>query len=293
MAHTKMFTKNFLFIFSVILSLFAFTSCGGNDPDEPEISKYPLTPDTPLDDDDETKYEIVGTWEAQYKWTYSNVIQTIVLEIFRNETYSFVSTSTNDPTPFPGSGKWSYNKDAHSWHLGATSNSMIPGDYILVNGQLILYVYFDDGSSRTIIYNRKNGSGNSGTDTGDTQSKYLKTLLNHKTWSWYKSSYDNGFFTFYDTNQIQFVNSGKSNVGSYGVPVLDARGRFTISGSTLTASYSSVSVDPSLTSSEMSKHFPGWSVGSAKTVRYTIKSLNDEALTITDGSKTWNLEPLF
>lgn len=275
------------------VSMASLTSCGGDDPDEPEIPEYPTNPDTPSDDDDESKYEIVGTWEANYEWKYSGVIETIVLEIFRDETYSFVSTSTNDPTPFPGTGKWSYNKDTHKWHLGATSYSMIPGDYILVNGQLILYVYFDDGSSRTVTYNRKSGSGNSGNNQGGNQSQYLKTLLNHKTWSWYMSSYDNGFFTFYDTNKIQFVNSGKSKMGSYGVPTLDARGTFTISGSTLTATYNSVSVDPSLTSSEMATHFPGWSVGSTKTVKYTIKSLNDNGLTLTDGSKVWNLEPLY
>lgn len=280
------------FIIPMIMGVLV-TSCGGDEPDEPETPEYPNYSDNTTDDYDESKYEIVGTWEANYEWKYSGVIETIVLEIFRDETYSFVSTSTNNPTPFPGTGKWSYNKDSHKWHLGATSSSMIPGDYILVNGQLILYVYFDDGSSRTVTYNRKSGSGNSGNNQGGNQSQHLKTLLNHKTWSWYKSSYDNGFFTFYDTNKIQFVNSGKSKMGSYGVPTLDARGTFTISGSTLTATYSSVSVDPSLTSSEMSTHFPGWSVGSTKTVRYTIKSLNDNGLTLTDSSKTWNLEPLF
>lgn len=130
-------------------------------------------------------------------------------------------------------------------------------------------------------------------DQGDTQPQYLKTLLNHKVWSWYKSTYDNGFFTFYDTNKIQFVNSGKSMIGSYGVPNLDARGTFTISGSTLTATYSDVSVDVSLTNSQMSTNFPGWSVGSTKTVKYTIKSLDDSGLILTDGSKTWILGPLF
>lgn len=156
---------NFL-IYIVIVTIMGLplTSCGGDEPneiDEPEIPEYPTNPDTPIDKDDETKYEIVGTWEANFEWIYSGVIETIVLEIFRNETYSFFTTSTNDPTPHPGTGKWSYNKDTHKWYLGATSSTMIQGDYVLVNGQLILSQYFGDGSSRTIIYNRKSGSGNS------------------------------------------------------------------------------------------------------------------------------------
>lgn len=137
------------------------------------------------------------------------------------------------------------------------------------------------------------GSGNSNNNQGGTQSQHLKILLNHTTWSWNKSSYDNGFFSFYETNKIQFVSAGKSKKGSYGVPNLDARGTFSISGNTITATYGSVSVSTYLTSSEMSSHFPGWSVGSSRTVKYTIKSLTDDFLVITDGTTTWNLEPLF
>ncbi|MCM1483059.1 MAG: hypothetical protein NC043_01910 [Muribaculaceae bacterium] len=283
------YLSRFLFFIVIIMMIgVPLTSCGGDEPDNPE---YPDKNDS-TDEDDEYKYQIVGIWEAKYTWKYSGIIETIVLEFFRNETYSFVSTSTNDPKPFPGTGKWSYDKKTHKWHLGGTSSSMIPGDYVLVNGQLILSVQFEDGSSRTVIYNRRNSSGNSDDNEGSSQSQSQTILIKHKTWSWYKNSYDNGFFTFYDTNKIQFVNSGKSKMGSYGVPTLDARGTFTISGNTLSATYNSVSADPSLTSSEMSKHFPGWSIGKTKAVKYTIKSLDNNGLTLTDGSTTWSLEPI-
>ena len=140
--------------------------------------------------------------------------------------------------------------------------------------------------------NNNSGENDQGGDnTGNNQSQYLQILLKHWNWSWDKGLYDSGFFTFYNQNKIQFLTVGKSQIGSYGIPNLNARGTFSISGSTLTATFNDISVDPSLSSQEMSKHFPGWVAGSSKTVKYTIKSLTDENLTLTDGSKTWYLTP--
>ena len=131
-------------------------------------------------------------------------------------------------------------------------------------------------------------------NTGNTdKSNYLTTLLNHVTWSWWDGIHDNGFFTFYETNKIYYLEAGKSSIGSFGEPNLNALGTFSINGNTLTATYDDVSVSGYLTSSEISKHFPGWRVGQSRTVRYTIKSLTDDELTLTDGTNTWNLEPFF
>lgn len=133
--------------------------------------------------------------------------------------------------------------------------------------------------------NTGSSENNGNSSGGSNQSSYQSILLKYVSWHW-----SGGHFTFYETNKIEFVTTGKDKIGSYGVPYLRARGTFTISGSTLTATYSSVDVYPSLTDSQMSRNFPGWSVGTSRTIVYTIKSISDSELILTDGSKTWTLE---
>jgi hypothetical protein len=85
---------------------------------------------------------------------YSGSVETVILEIYSDCTYAFVTTSTNNPEPFTGTGDWTYDKQTHTWKLGPSTYSFIPGNYSLINGQLILYKSYNDGSSRTVIYNR-------------------------------------------------------------------------------------------------------------------------------------------
>lgn len=136
----------------------AITSCGGgnDEPDNPYIPETPNPPNNPDDSsEDAQKYDIVGIWETDYKWSYST--EHITLDIKTNGTFSASSTYDNGNSPWYGTGTWTYN--ARSWHL-STGDSMISGTYVIINNQLINHQDFADGSSRTVTYVRKDGSGN-------------------------------------------------------------------------------------------------------------------------------------
>lgn len=134
----------------MLLLSIIMVSCGS---DEPEVPKPDDTNvEQPTDDEDSAKYDIVGSWRAQYKWSSS--IETINLDINRDGTLSYISTNdTYDQDPIVGNGRWEYKSSTHQWDF-ATGYSMISGSYSLVGDQLITQTYFDNGSSRTVIYNR-------------------------------------------------------------------------------------------------------------------------------------------
>ncbi|MCM1452289.1 MAG: hypothetical protein NC102_08515 [Clostridium sp.] len=136
-----------------------------------------------------------------------------------------------------------------------------------------------------------NGGNGNGGGSSDKTSETLSVLLEHRAWSWYKGGYDTGFFTFYDKNKTAFGKSGTSAVGSYGVPTLNAKGSFSLSGRMIIANYNDISIDPDVEAAF--KQFPGWTNGGSKTVYYTIKSISDSGLTLSDGTTTWYLEPFF
>lgn len=105
-------------------------------------------------EDESAKYDIVGSWMATYTWAYSGIVETITMEINRDGTLSFLDVSTNGEDPFLGSGNWIYNQSDHNWRL-STSMSLVSGTYRLVNNQLVNAQYFNDGSSRVIIFNKQ------------------------------------------------------------------------------------------------------------------------------------------
>lgn len=105
-------------------------------------------------EDTSAKYDIVGCWVATYTWKYSGIVETITMDINKDGTLSFLDVSTNGEDPFSESGHWEYNKSNHNWTL-STSSSLVSGTYRLVSNQLINAQYFDDGSSRTIIFEKK------------------------------------------------------------------------------------------------------------------------------------------
>ncbi len=160
---------------------------------------------------------------------------------------------------------------------------MISGNYIINNNQLISHTVFEDGSSRTVIYNRANDNNKS------DEQDYRLILLKHKTWSWYKSQYDNGFFTFSGNRDVQFLQSGNKKVGSYGIPTLDARGTFEINGNSLDCIYLDVSVDPT----NAANQFPDWNIGHTRRIVYTIEKLTDNQLILKNGSAKLILKPEF
>lgn len=138
-----------VFITMLLLSL-GTVSCGSDEPDIPK----PDSPDieNPTDGEDPVKYDIVGSWRAQYKWSTS--IETINLDINRDGTLSYISTNdTYDQDPIVGNGTWEYNSSKHQWDF-STGYSMISGTYSLVGTQLVTQTYYDDGSSRTVIFNQ-------------------------------------------------------------------------------------------------------------------------------------------
>lgn len=282
---------------TAVLSCCTLTACGGDDDDEPDNSG-----DISL---------VVGCWkgssDSQPEWTqYVQIRGDYTATIW----IAYTEELPKYRTIYQGTLIWDY--DGTKWDFVEENNySFAEYDLWYLPGQNLLK--FSDnlylhrclaseiptepansgGNSGGGNSSSGGNSGNSNNNQGESQSNNLKILLNHRTWSWNRGTFDNGFFTFYDSNKIQFLTVGKSTVGSVGVPTLSAQGTFTVIGNTLTATYTDVSVDPSLTSVQMSSHFPGWSVGSTKTVRYTIKSIDDSGLTLTDGSQTWYLDPLF
>lgn len=129
----------------------AILSCSKDDTED-IIENIPPTDETV--EDESAKYDIVGCWVATYTWKYSGIVETITMDINKDGTLSFLEVSTNGDAPFLGSGHWEYNKSNHNWTL-STSSSLVSGTYRLVNNQLINAQYFDDGSSRTIIFDKQ------------------------------------------------------------------------------------------------------------------------------------------
>lgn len=140
----------------VFVTLFTFIcvtpfSCS-KDESEDILENIPSTDETL--ENESAKYDIVGCWVATYTWKYSGIVETITMDINKDGTLSFLEVSTNGDAPFLGSGHWEYNKSNHNWTL-STSSSLVSGTYRLVNNQLINAQYFDDGSSRTIIFDKQ------------------------------------------------------------------------------------------------------------------------------------------
>lgn len=139
--------KNFIVILIVSIGL---ASCGSDEPDAPKPDNPPV--DNPTNEDDAAKYDIVGSWRAQYKWSIAT--ETINLDVNRDGTLSYISTQdTYDQDPLVGNGTWKYDSGKHQW-IFATNYSMVSGTYSLVGSQLIIQTYYDDGSSRTVIYKK-------------------------------------------------------------------------------------------------------------------------------------------
>lgn len=144
-----------LLIATIVVMPTTLTSCGDDEPDTPDT---PLIPDNPVNpgEDDSQKYDIVGLWETYYEWTYST--EHITLDIKSNGTLSYSSISDNGNDPGYGSGSWTYNSSNAKWEL-LTGYSMISGNYVIVNNQLICQTIFNDGSTRTVVYERVGNSG--------------------------------------------------------------------------------------------------------------------------------------
>ena len=144
-------------IFSALVagSLFVAISVGvlscSKDDTEDIIENIPPTDETA---EESAKYDIVGCWVATYTWKYSGIVETITMDINKDGTLSFIDVSTNGEDPFSGSGRWEYNHPNHNWTL-STNHSLVSGTYRFVSNQLINAQYFDDGSSRTIIFDKQ------------------------------------------------------------------------------------------------------------------------------------------
>lgn len=130
---------------------FLFFSCGNEEDNDDELSIN----NSSTSGNDDSIYDVVGTWKATYYWSYSSITETIIMEINRDCTLSYISTNDrNTQDPIVGNGTWKYDNSSHKWEF-STGYSMISGNYTIVGNQLISQTYFDDGSSRTIIFNRQ------------------------------------------------------------------------------------------------------------------------------------------
>lgn len=142
--------------FIVLFALMSATivSCSKDEPDG--IEDFPSSNDGTIEEfeDEDAKYDIVGSWKATYEWAYSGIVETITMEINRDGTLSFIDVSSNERDPFIGGGTWVYNQSNHNWTL-RTSDSLVSATYRIVNNQLVNAQYFNDGSSRVIIFNKQ------------------------------------------------------------------------------------------------------------------------------------------
>ena len=155
--------KNSICTMTILMALFVTfccTSCEKNDDNndrKEEVTNNDNNNNNNNNNDDSAKYEIVGSWKGGQ---ISNVTgslygEEILLYIMYDGTCSF---REKEKSPYhdlvTGGGTWSYNSSTHKWNL-STNYSLVSGDYSLLGNQLICNQYFNDGSSRTIIFDRQ------------------------------------------------------------------------------------------------------------------------------------------
>lgn len=241
--------------------------------------------DSDGDDDDGPdsidRSDIVGTWNCE------DTGMDIDRLIFYNDGTGLVEYGSRNNT-----SKYDFN-----WRLSSGRLYIDGEDVSLIQrGRRLSLTYL--GDTYTWASSSTSGGGTTGGTTDkddpkpDPEPDYKSILLNGRNWTCYNGGYNSVIFTFYNNNNIQFVNSGKYRVGSYGVPTLDARGTFYVSGSSLTATYTSIMTDPS--GIKVNDHFPGWSsyIGSSRTITYRIISVDNNTLKLSDGQNTWTLNKL-
>lgn len=138
--------------------------------------------------------------------------------------------------------------------------------------------------------NNEGNDNNTNEDEGNMSSSYLSLLLNEEGQRgfWGDNKYT---FVFVANGEIAYFEDSGKNIGSLGLVSLNAEGKFSLSGSIITATYDDIFWEGYNT--EQGKNlFPGWSFGGKKTVKYTIESLDSKKLVMTssDGIKYY-LEP--
>lgn len=143
-----------LFLFG--LTALSFSSCGDGDDDEKNDTNVntPLPPNNSTDSGyDGSVYNIVGTWKSVYYWTYSGITEVCTMEIKANGTLAYTNESSSNGLE-EGDGTWTYNKSTQKY-VFRTGSSLYSGEYVLLGNQLVQHVTFEDGSSRTVTFNRQ------------------------------------------------------------------------------------------------------------------------------------------
>jgi len=152
--------NDFICTMTILMAMFVTfccTSCGKDDGNNDRNENVIIDNNNSNNNDDSAKYEIVGSWNGGQ---ISNVTgslygEEILLYIMYDGTLSY---REKEKSPYhdliSGSGTWSYNSSTHKWKL-STGYSLISGEYSLLGNQLICNQYFNDGSSRTIIFDKQ------------------------------------------------------------------------------------------------------------------------------------------
>lgn len=128
--------------------LMGLIGCRKEDP-EPT----PIIPDIP-NENVNAQYQIVGDWYAEYYWKYSGITEYFDMSIHRDGTLTIMERASDGRDPYLGKGTWKYNSASNQWKL-TTYTTMLSGDYVLIGNQFINSTVFEDGSSRTVIFERK------------------------------------------------------------------------------------------------------------------------------------------
>lgn len=172
---------------------------------------------------------------------------------------------------------------------GTFSYNVLNG-YVLIDG----YTYYVTALSETVlqlksqsnvIYNYTRGSTSDIPSDGSNSTDY-KSILETATMGW--ATKNSGVtIHFYNSNQIHYLETSSKSLGSFGYIALDARGTYSLSGTTINCYFTDVSWQSGASTAK--DYFPGWTYGQACKKQFTIVSANIDVLTLKRDGKTYIL----
>ncbi len=295
----KIFLKGVYKMLSLSLVAFMlFVSCNKDDNGGTSSDNYSEqeSPDKESPDDGVSISVIAGMWKTEYTWPSGNVT-TVIMEIMNDGSVSFVSTSKSDGGQSFGSGTCKYDKTMQRWII-STNDSFVSGNYLKVGNQLISVVYFESGSTRTVVYERYEEDSDKDSDDGNVNEDidYTEVLSDVLSGEWYgMEMYDDNLlieeiFTFdpsnkkgeilYVYNDLTHADDDSDGDGAY------ATGTYVLLKDRIEVSYSYVSVWR-MTGENT---FMGFTDGKSVKITYTIESWDGKYLTIKDKYKTYCID---
>lgn len=117
---------------------------------------------------------------------------------------------------------------------------------------------------------------------GENSTNYQE-ILESPTFGW-KTSNGTYIISFSNSGSVFHIETSSKKLGSYGYINLDAQGTYSLSGKTITCTFTDVWWQSGNSSAK--DFFPGWSYGNTNIRIYTIESINVEIMVLTcDGKR--------